>query len=289
MKIIYNSEFVKDEPDVERESWDLLWNPKYAGKILQFNNPRDAFATAMYKEGLDINSTDPEVWNQALTYLQEQKPLLQGYVNDEIFNKMKGASAYIAPYYAGDFLTMAAANDDLRFYYPDEGTNYFVDAMCIPVTSDEEKYDLAIAYIDFMISEKAATANALYIGYASPNNKVTGSKYYADMLSANYDTEYISAWDILYGKTVDEVNEKYPYDTAAYKDYYKDGAIDIQAHVISLWETLKTQNSTEPWIHITSIAIVVGVISLATHSTYTKKKRSRDYRLRDKMKQQNKK
>ena len=287
--IIYNSEFVKDEPDVERESWDLLWNPKYAGKILQFNNPRDAFATAMYKEGLDINSTDPKVWNQALTYLQEQKPLLQGYVNDEIFNKMKGASAYIAPYYAGDFLTMAAANDDLRFYYPDEGTNYFVDAMCIPVTSDEEKYDLAIAYIDFMISEKAATANALYIGYASPNNKVTGSKYYADMLSANYDTEYISAWDILYGKTVDEVNEKYPYDTAAYKDYYKDGAIDIQAHVISLWETLKTQNSTEPWIHITSIAIVVGVISLATHSTYTKKKRSRDYRLRDKMKQQNKK
>lgn len=283
--IIYNSEFVKNEPDVERESWDLLWNPKYAGKILQFNNPRDAFATAMYKEGLDINSADPEVWNQALTYLQEQKPLLQGYVNDEIFNKMKGASAYIAPYYAGDFLTMAAANDDLRFYYPDEGTNYFVDAMCIPVTSDDAKYDLAIAYIDFMISEKAAISNALYIGYASPNNKVTGSEYYANMLSYNYDTEYISAWDILYGKTVDEVNAKYPYDTAAYKDYYKDDTVDIQAHVISLWETLKTQNSTEPWIHVTSIAIVVGVLSLATYSIYIKKKRSRDYRLRDKMKQ----
>ena len=284
--IIYNSEFVKDEPDVERESWDLLWNLKYAGKILQFNNPRDAFATAMYKEGLDINSADPKVWNQALTYLQEQKPLLQGYVNDEIFNKMKGASAYIAPYYAGDFLTMAAANEDLRFYYPNEGTNYFVDAMCIPVTSDDDKYDLALAYIDFMISEEAATANALYIGYASPNKKVTTSDYYKSMLQANYSTDYIDAWEVLYGETVDDATANYNFNPA-YKNYYKDNTIDIQAHVISLWETLKTQNSTEPWIHVTSIAIVAGVIALATYNVYIKKKRSRDYRLRDKMKQQN--
>lgn len=284
--VIYNSEFVRpnEEEDVINESWDLLWNPKYEGKILQFNNPRDAFATAMYRAGLDINSSNPDDWDKALTYLQEQKPLLQGYVNDEIFNKMKGASAYIAPYYAGDFLTMAAANNDLRFYYPNEGTNYFVDAMCIPFTSKDEKYDLVHAYIDFMISEEAAISNALYIGYASPNTKVTGSAYYKEKLSYNYDTDEISAWDILYGKTVGEVTANYKFNPA-YKNYYKDDKIDIQAHVISLWETLKTQNSTEPWIHVTSIAIVVGVLSLATYSVYIKKKRSRDYRMRDKMKQ----
>ena len=119
---------------------------KYSGKILQFNNPRDAFATAMYWKGLDINSHDYSVWEQALELLKEQKPLLQGYVNDEIFNKMKGASAYIAPYFAGDFLTMAADNEDLRFYYPREGTNYFVDAMCIPKTSKHP--EIAHEYIN---------------------------------------------------------------------------------------------------------------------------------------------
>ena len=94
--IIYNAEFV-DEADVEDESWSILWNEKYAGKILQFNNPRDAFATAMYWKGLDINSHDYSAWIEALELLKAQKPILQGSVNDEIFNKMKGASAYLAP------------------------------------------------------------------------------------------------------------------------------------------------------------------------------------------------
>ena len=278
--IIYNSEFV-DAEDVADESWDLLWNEKYAGKILQFNNPRDAFGTAMYRMGLDINSADPAVWNQALELLKEQKPLLQGYVNDEIFNKMKGASAYIAPYFAGDFLTMAAANDDLCFYYPTEGTNYFVDAMCIPKTAKEENVVLAHEYINFMISEEAATANALYIGYASPNTAVTGSQYYKDMLALNYDTDFVSAWDVLYGKTKEEANVNYPH-SPAYEDFYKDDSVNIQTHVNALWESLKTENATELWVHITCGVIVVGVLSLATYSTYIKKKRSKDYRLRDK-------
>ena len=277
--VIYNSEFV-DEADVADETWGLLWNEKYAGKILQFNNPRDAFASAMYWKGLDINSHDPTVWSSALEYLKDQKPILQGYVNDEIFNKMKGASAYIAPYFAGDFLTMAADNEDLRFYYPSEGTNYFVDAMCIPTTS--KNVDAAHEYINFMIGVEAATANALYIGYASPNKAVVESEYYQDMLDYNYSTDNIDAWEILYGKTKDEANENYPFNPA-YEDYFKDDVIgiDIQSHVTSLWESLKTENSTELWIHVTSFAIVSGVLGMAIYSTYIKKKRSKFYRDRD--------
>ena len=279
--IIYNAEFV-EEADIAEQSWGLLWNEKYKGKILQFNNPRDAFGTAMYWKNIDINSKDPTDWDKALTLLKQQKPLLQGYVNDEIFNKMKGASAYIAPYFAGDFLTMAAENEDLNFYYPKEGTNYFVDAMCIP--KGAKNPDVAHEYINYMISLEAATANALYIGYASPNKAVTESDYYKEMLSYNYDTDYVSAWDVLYGKTKDEANVNYTHETPAYKDYYKDANVDIQAHVNTLWESLKTENSTELWVHITSIAIVVGVLSLTLYDQYIKKKRSKDYRLRDKMK-----
>lgn len=278
--IIYNSEFV-DEADVSDESWNLLWNSKYAGKILQFNNPRDAFATAMYKNGININSHNYKEWEAALEELKAQKPILQGYVNDEIFNKMKSASAYIAPYFAGDFLTMAADNEDLRFYYPSEGTNYFVDAMCIPAKSKHP--DIAHEYINYMIGVDAATANALYIGYASPNNAVViENEHYKEMLSANYDTDSISAWDVLYGKTKDEANKNYPHNPA-YEDYFKDevNGIDIQMHVTALWESLKTENSTELWIHITSAVIVIGVLGFAIYSTYIRKKRSKFYRDRD--------
>ena len=298
--IIYNSEFIKEEEeeDIQNKSWALLWNEKYARKILQFNNPRDSFATAMFYssvangEPLNINSHEYSDWDKALELLKEQKPLLQGYVNDEIFNKMKGASAYIAPYYAGDFLTMAADNSDLRFYYPAEGTNYFVDAFCIPTTSKNP--DVAHEYINYMIDVEAATANALYIGYASPNKAVVESKHYIEMLDYNYsvyesDEEdakcLVDAYEILYGVGKSDAQADYPFNPA-YENYYKDEAtgIDIQTHVNELWESLKTESSTEPWIHITSIAIVVGVLSYATYDLYVKKKRSRDYRMRDKAK-----
>lgn len=277
--IIYNTEFV-DYADIADESWSLLWNEKYQGKILQFNNPRDAFGTAMYWKNININSTNTADWDMALELLKLQKPLLQGYVNDEIFNKMKSASAYIAPYFAGDFLTMAAGNEDLNFYYPKEGTNYFIDAMCIPKTS--KNVDLAHEYINYMISLDAATANALYIGYASPNKAVTESDHYKELLADNYDTEYVSAWDVLYGKNKDEANINYSFNPA-YENYYKDESIDIQAYVNTIWESLKTENATELWIHITSIVIVAGVLSLTIYDQYVKKKRSKDYRLRDKI------
>ena len=87
--IIYNSEMV-DEEDIG--SWDLLWNEKYKGQILQFNNPRDAFATAIYWAGEDVNTTEERVWIEAAEKLKKQKPLIQSYVMDEIFNKMKNGS-----------------------------------------------------------------------------------------------------------------------------------------------------------------------------------------------------
>ena len=95
--IIYNTTMV-DEADIG--SWDLMWNEKYAGNILQFNNSRDAFGTAQYYQGLDVNSKSEAEWREALAWLKDQKPILQGYVMDEIFNKMENGSAAIAAYYA---------------------------------------------------------------------------------------------------------------------------------------------------------------------------------------------
>lgn len=268
--VIYNTAFV-DEEDSSEESWGLLWNEKYEGKILQFNNPRDAFGSAMYYLGLDVNSTDTAIWDTALAKLSEQKPLIQAYVNDEIFNKMATASAAIAPYFAGDFLIMANENEDLAFYYPTEGTNYFVDAMCIPKNA---RYpEVAKEYINFMLSEEAAVANALYIGYATPNTLVRESEEYVEgMLELHPE-----AMDILYGKSHEEANVNY-----AYSPIYESFDPEIQSYVNALWESLKTENSTELWVHITCGAIVAGVLSLAIYTVYIKKKRSKDYRLRDK-------
>lgn len=177
--VIYNANVV-DEADVG--GWDVMWNQKYSGSILQFNNARDAFGAAMYKLGLDVNSSDKAVWDQAYEELLAQRPLVYSYVMDEIFNMMESGEAAIGAYYAGDYFTMAdaqAEDVDLRFYYP-ERTNFYVDAMCIP--SCAQNKELAEIFINYMLSEEPAIANAEYTYYASPNSLVyTNAGYQEDM------------------------------------------------------------------------------------------------------------
>ena len=240
--IIYNSEMV-DEEDIG--SWDLLWNEKYKGQILQFNNPRDAFGTAIYWAGEDVNSTDPQVWHDAVEKLKMQKPLVQSYVMDEIFNKMKNGSAAVAPYYAGDYLTMYDDNDSLSFYYPKEGTNVFVDAMCVPKCAKNQ--ELAEIYINFMLSEEIAIANAEYIGYSSPNLLVRENEEYV---------EYMVDWH------EDAMEILYPSEETGLKTTYYE-SLDLKTLALqnSLWESLKIENAVEPWIYIASGSIV-GILLL---------------------------
>ena len=164
--VIYNTKMVEGEPD----SWALMWDEKYSGQILNFNNPRDAFAIAQWMLGIDLNTTDPDDWDKAFELLKEEKPLVQSYVMDEVFNKMESGEAAIAPYYAGDFLTMYDNNEDLAFFYPKEGTNIFVDSICIPSSSQNK--EAAELYINFLLREDVALENAEYLYYATPNKAV---------------------------------------------------------------------------------------------------------------------
>lgn len=289
--IIYNTTMV-DEEDLG--SWALLWNAKYKGKILQFNNPRDAFGSAMYWKDIDINSTDEADWNTALALLKDQKPLLQGYVNDEIFDKMTGGSAAIAPYFAGDFVNMLftlyddddPANDDqLGFFYPDEGSNIFVDAMCIPTSSKNP--DIALEYINFMLSPEAAVANAVYLGYASPSLYVY-NRYGESVPSPSVYKQEYEEYNEFY---VDEIDDDYILDilygtigngTYSYDPYYHNFTPKIQRHTNSLWEELKIHGSAETWVHVTSGVLVGAILLFAIYTVVVKKKRSKHYRLRDK-------
>ena len=209
--IIYNANVV-DAADVG--NWDLMWNSKYKGNILQFNNSRDAFGTAMYALGIDVNTTDEAEWKKAFDKLAAQKPLVKSYVMDEIFNMMESGEGAIAAYYAGDYFTMKdlqADSVDLRFYYP-ENTNLFVDAMCIPKGAANK--DVAEAYINYMLSEEPAIANAEYIYYASPNKVVYENEgYKADMgeeaMSILYpaDFDFAKAYDSFCYKRLDNATK----------------------------------------------------------------------------------
>lgn len=164
--IIYDTTMVDiKEEDID---WDLLWNEDYADQILMFDNPRDAFAIAEIACGFSLNTENRDELVAAADKLKEQKKIVQGYVMDEIFDKMGAGDALIAPYYAGDALTIMEENEDLNFVIPKSGTNLFVDAMCIPKTSRQK--EAAEMYINFMCEPDIAYANINYICYSTPHS-----------------------------------------------------------------------------------------------------------------------
>jgi len=165
--IFYNKTMV-DQADVDRQSWDLLWDEKYAGEILMFNNQRDAFGIALSYLGYSLNTTNPDEWQEAYELLEKQYPMVQAYVMDQIFDKMASGEAAIGPYYAGDARILCEENEDIGFFVPKEGTNFFVDAMCI-VKGTEHKAE-AEAFINFMTDPEISLENIEYICYSTPNS-----------------------------------------------------------------------------------------------------------------------
>ena len=163
--IIYNSAMV----DEEITSWDAMFDEKYAGQVLMIRNSRDALAAALLDLGYDINTTDEAQIREAYDLLSTAKNngIYQAFVMDEIYTKMEGGNAAIAMYYAGDYLTMLENNEDLRYVVPEEGSNWFVDAMC--VLKNAQHKEEAEAWINFIAGTDASLANMDYIWYASPN------------------------------------------------------------------------------------------------------------------------
>ena len=183
--IIYNTKYV-DEADVT--GWELLWNEKYAGKILMFDNSRDAFGIAEYLLGYSVNETDEAILKECADKLAQQKPVVQQYVMDQIFDAMQNEEAWIAPYYAGDYLMMVEENPDLAFYRPEhQGFNVFVDSMVIPTCCEHK--EAAETFINFLCDPEISAANMDYVGYGVPASE---SKKYMDPEVAEDSVAYPS-------------------------------------------------------------------------------------------------
>lgn len=162
--IVYNTTLVDEDDDVE--TWDILWDEKYANNILMFSNSRDAFMISCMRLGYSSNTINEDELREAAEELKKQKLLVQAYVMDEIYDKMGGGEAALAPYYGGDAATMISDNPDLAFAVPREGTNHFVDALCIPKGSKNK--EAAEIYINFLCETLVSLKNSQFVGYMTP-------------------------------------------------------------------------------------------------------------------------
>ena len=245
--IIYNTTMVDPEDDVE--TWDILWDVNYANNIFMFSNSRDTFGIALKKLGYSFNTVNEDEILAAAEALKEQKPLVQAYVMDEIFDKMGGGEAALAPYYAGDALTMMEDNPDLAFAVPVEGTNIYVDAMCIPKGSKNK--EAAELYINFMCETLTALKNCEYTLYSTPHTEAF--EYLDDEIkeSISYPSDELIASAEAFTSLPDATTKLYD----------------------SLWTDIMSSGNTNPVVVPIFLGVCVAAIVAINVWKYKKKKK----------------
>ena len=224
--IIYNTAMVEEEIT----SWGALYDDKYAGNVLLINNSRDAVGEALLYLGYSLNTTDEAQIREAYDLVADasRRGMFQGRVMDEVLQAMEGNNAAIATYYAGDYLSMLENNEDLAFVIPEEGSNWFVDAMCMLKNAPHQRE--AHMWINFIASTEANLANMDYIWYASPNREAL--------------ERYPAYYEELYGEALDpEIYEimAAPAETLERCEAY----MNLPPETLSLYKNLWTQLGTE--------------------------------------------
>lgn len=163
--ILYNKKMVPSKPD----SWEILWDEKYAKQILMIDSQRDSIGITLKMLGYSLNSKILVELEAAKNALLQQKPLVLAYVVDEVKDKMIVEEAALAVVWSGDAVYCMRENGNLDYVIPKEGSNFWFDAMAIPKGAPNK--EAAEKFINFMCETDIAFRNADYIGYSSPHTE----------------------------------------------------------------------------------------------------------------------
>ncbi len=212
--ILYNTDYV----DEEITSWKSLFDPAYQRDVFMLDSIRDTIGVTLKMLGYSLNTREEAALEAAKQALIQQKNdnIVQGYLVDEVKDKMIGGEAAMAVMWSGDAMYSIVENDSLVYVVPEEGSNVWLDAMCIPKTC--KNVDAAHKFIDFMCRPEVAYKNMQYIYYSTPIQAVV------EMLS---DEE--KAYEALNPSAEAVARCEFFNDISAYMEIYDKIWMDIRA------------------------------------------------------------
>lgn len=165
--IMYNTKMVEE---ADLTGWDVLWNEKYADKVIMPDSIREAYMIAARRLGYSINTADEAEVAEMTALLKAQKPMVYRYANDSARELMLGESAAMAVITSGEVLYSQELNENLTFFVPPEGTEVWTD--CWAITAGARNKAGAEAWINFMLNGEVAAVNFDYLTYAIPNTQI---------------------------------------------------------------------------------------------------------------------
>jgi len=161
--LCYRSDLVNTEID----SWDDLLNPvaELQGKVTMLGTERWLLQPALLSLGYSINTEDPAEIDEAKNLTIEAKPSLLQFNDTDFYARLDDGSASMV--HAWDGWCNYAANKNVEFVVPSEGSDLFADTMVV-MDSSENK-EAAHAFIDFVLAPENHLKVAELVLYKVPN------------------------------------------------------------------------------------------------------------------------
>jgi len=201
--ILYDGDKVSEEVT----DMSVMWDEKYSGKIFMLDSVRDTIGMTLKKLGYSVNSVEDSELSAAKNELLAQRPLILGYVTDEVKDKIISGEGYLGLVYSGEAGKAIQEKNSLKYAIPSNGTIYCVDAMVIPKASENKTG--AEAFINFMQRPEIAARNAKETFYGITNTE--GKELLPDEIKNNKglypDSEVLKISEML--KSDGDINRKY--------------------------------------------------------------------------------
>jgi spermidine/putrescine transport system substrate-binding protein len=159
----YDSAVVQTPPD----SWQVLFDERYKGKISMLNDEREVFAMALRAQGYPMNATDPSHVNAAKARLMAQKPLVKTYTSENYDQLLVSGEVALSHGWSGTVLRAADEKPSIKYIVPKEGGTIWQDNLCVLKTSAHAPE--AMQFINFLLEPEIAARISAKVKYASAN------------------------------------------------------------------------------------------------------------------------
>jgi spermidine/putrescine-binding protein len=161
--LAYRADLVNENID----SWNALFDPRFAGHILLLDDTREVFGMALKKLGYPLNSTEPTQIRQARDLLLAEKPMVKGYNSSNFQQDLAAGDAWLAQAYNGNLTFIMRDEPRLRYVIPKEGCTISVDCACIPRHAPHP--GLAEDFINYFHRPEVAARFVNDCGFNTPN------------------------------------------------------------------------------------------------------------------------
>ena len=162
----YDSALVPDLPD----SWDVLWDPRYKGRISMLNDQREVLGAALRSIGASLNSRDPTEIARATQKLIAQKPLVKAYTSDHYDQLLATGEVMLAHGWGGPVARAMLHRPSIKYVVPREGGTIWAD--CLAVLKSSPNKALAMTFVNYLLDRDVAVRTTTRLLFAHAHREV---------------------------------------------------------------------------------------------------------------------